>query len=100
MATQPARNDSAGPAAEPDEDPNADGDFSDMLQELRILLQGSQLLTGFLVVLPFADGFAKIDRAEKWVYLATFLFSMLSLILYSAPAAHHRIERPIFDRVR
>jgi hypothetical protein len=82
------------------EEPHSDGDLGDMLQELRILLQGSQVLTGFLIVLPFAEGFGKIDRAEKWVYLATFVAALASLILFSSPAAHHRIERPLVDRVR
>ena len=83
----------------PPDDPNAtDGDLGDMLQELRILLQGSQVLTGFLIVLPFAEGFAKLDQAEKWVYLATFICALTSLVLFSAPAAHHRIERPLPDR--
>lgn len=80
--------------------PSDDGDLSDMLQELRILLQGSQLLTGFLTVLPFSEGFGKIDQTERWVYLATFACALLSLVLFSAPAAHHRIARPLNDRVR
>ncbi|HYE19052.1 MAG TPA: DUF6328 family protein, partial [Tepidisphaeraceae bacterium] len=48
----------------------------------------------------FAEGFGRIDRAEKWVYLATFVSALASLILFSSPAAHHRIERPLVDRVR
>src|SRR5687767_1544159 len=34
-------------------DPHDDGDLGDMLQELRVLLPGSQTLTAFLVILPF-----------------------------------------------
>lgn len=83
-----------------EQNPSEDGDLNDMLQELRILLQGSQLLTGFLTVLPFSDGFAKIDDLEKWIYLATFVFSLTSLVLFSAPAAHHRLVRPLLDRAR
>ncbi|HSI35864.1 MAG: DUF6328 family protein [Phycisphaerae bacterium] len=81
-------------------DPQSDGDLGDMLQELRILLQGSQVLTGFLIVLPFAEGFGRIGPGEKWVFLATFVSALASLILFSSPAAHHRIERPLVDRVR
>ncbi len=78
------------------DDPN---DMSEMLQELRILLQGAQVLTAFLVVLPFSAGFAAIADAEKWVYAVTFLSSLTSLILFSAPAVHHRLERPLQDRI-
>jgi hypothetical protein len=72
--------------------------LDDMLQELRILLQGAQVLTAFLVVLPFNQGFDKIHETEKWVYTATFLCSITSLIFFSAPAAHHRLARPLVNR--
>lgn len=75
-------------------------DLNDLLQELRILLQGVQVLTAFLVILPFNQGFEKIEEIEKWVYLATFVCSVTGLVLFSAPAAHHRLARPLMDRVR
>jgi Ca2+/Na+ antiporter len=74
--------------------------LDDMLQELRILLQGLQVLTAFLIILPFNEGFAKIDDVEKWVYMVTFLCALAGLIILSAPAAQHRLERPLMDRVR
>lgn len=74
--------------------------LTDMQGELRILLPGIQLLTAFLVLLPFQGEFAKIQQVEKWIYLATFLCSISSLILFSAPAAQHRLERPLRDRER
>lgn len=86
---------------QPQEDTQNDaGDLNDMLQELRILLQGVQVLTAFLIILPFSPGFAKIDQIEKWIYLATFICSIVGLVLFSAPAAQHRLERPLMDRVR
>ncbi|MES2742881.1 MAG: DUF6328 family protein [Pseudomonadota bacterium] len=75
-----------------------DGDFSDMLSEQRILLPGAQMLTAFLIILPFNGGFQKIVHAEKIVFLATFFFSMISLLLLSAPAIQHRLLRPLRDR--
>jgi hypothetical protein len=75
-------------------------DLNDLLQELRILLQGVQVLTAFLVILPFNQGFEKIVEIEKWVYIATFICSITGLVLFSAPAAHHRLARPLMDRVR
>jgi hypothetical protein len=77
-----------------------DGDLGDMLQELRVLLPGSQTLTAFLVILPFNSGFSQIQHEERYVYLAAFLCSLLSLILFTAPAAHHRIQRPLRDRAQ
>lgn len=73
--------------------------LNDMLQELRILLQGAQVLTAFLIVLPFNQGFDKIHDFEKWVFIATFICSVASLIFFSAPAAHHRLIQPLIHRI-
>ena len=80
--------------------PGDEGDFSDLLSELRILLPGAQTLTAFLIILPFNGGFAKIVQAEKIVFLLTFFLSMTSLVLLSAPAVQHRVMRPLQDRER
>lgn len=77
-----------------------DADFSDMLSEVRILLPGAQMLTAFLIVLPFNGGFRQIVQAEKIVFLATFCFALTSLVLLSAPAIQHRMMRPLNNRVR
>jgi hypothetical protein len=75
------------------------GNLNEMLQELRILLQGAQVLTAFLVVVPFNQSFIDIHEIEKWVYTATFLCSITSLVFFSAPAALHRLARPLVDRI-
>ena len=80
-------------------DPRED-DLGDLLQEMRVLLQGAQVLTAFLVVLPFSAGFDDLSEAERWVYVATFALSVLSLVLFSAPAAQHRLTRPLVQRER
>ncbi len=75
-----------------------DGDLSDLLGELRVLLPGAQTLTAFLIILPFNSGFDRIAGEEKAVYVVTFLCSVLSLVLFTAPAAQHRLQRPLRDR--
>lgn len=75
-----------------------DGDLSDLLEELRILLPGTQTLTAFLIILPFNPGFREIRDEQKVVYIITFLCSLISLMLFTAPAAHHRQQRPLRDR--
>ena len=82
------------------DDPDHDeGDFTDMLGELRVLLPTSQLLSAFLITVPFSAGFAAIVAAEKYVFLATFLLAIASLVLFSAPAVQHRLASPLRDRV-
>jgi hypothetical protein len=68
------------------EDFEGDGDLSDLLNELRILLPAAQLLTAFLITLPFNSGFSQIVESEKWIFLATFCCSLTSLVLFAAPA--------------
>lgn len=56
------------PKAEPkvsDREASEEGGLDDMLQELRILLQGAQILTAFLIVLPFNQGFDKKRRPRE-----------------------------------
>lgn len=77
-----------------------DGDLSDMLSELRILLPGAQMLTAFLIILPFSGRADQFIRAERLVFLATFFFALTSLVLLSAPAIQHRLMRPLVSRER
>lgn len=72
--------------------------LTDMLNEMRVLLPGAQTLTAFLIILPFNSGFQDLSNTERGVYVVTFLCSLVSLLLFSAPAAHHRLERPLLDR--
>ena len=75
-----------------------DPDLNDLLQELRILLQGAQVLTAFLTIVPFSEGFGRLDQFERMVFLVTFVSSLAGLIFISAPAAQHRLQRPLKDR--
>jgi len=84
--------------ANPKEDESADGELTDLLSELRVLLPGTQTLAAFLIILPFNGGFAEIRNEEKVVYVVTFLCAILALVLFTAPAAQHRLQRPLRDR--
>ena len=83
------------------EEPRAgDPSLSDLNDELRVLLPGTTTLTAFLIILPFNSSFADIRDDQKAIYVVTFLCAVLSLILFIAPAAHHRLQRPLRDRER
>jgi len=88
------------PAKAKRSDPAEDGDLTDMLGEMRVLLPTAQLLSAFLTTVPFTSGFRAIDNSEKHVFLATFLLAVGSLALLSAPAVQHRLIRPLMNRVR
>lgn len=79
---------------------HGDGDLSDMLSELRILLPGAQMLTAFLILLPFNGAARSVIDAQRYVFLATFVCALTSLVLLSAPAIQHRLMRPLISKAR
>jgi hypothetical protein len=65
--------------------------WNEMLQELRVAQTGVQVLTGFLLTLPFSTRFDEIEQAEKVAYLVTLCSSILATGFLIAPVAFHRV---------
>lgn len=80
------------PADDRDEsrDEQLDRNWDELLQELRITQTGLQLLSGFLLTLPFTQVFAGLDSAQKWLYLALVLVASLAVGLNLTPVMLHR----------
>ena len=68
-----------------------DRNWSSLLQELRVAETGVQLLTGFLLILPFSDRFSELDQVMRTVYLVTVACSIGATILLIAPVSMHRL---------
>lgn len=68
-----------------------DRNWTSLLQELRVTQTGVQLLTGFLLTLPFQQRFGELSTAMRVVYLATVGCSTSSTVLLIAPVAMHRL---------
>ncbi|MFC7449906.1 DUF6328 family protein [Rhodococcus daqingensis] len=68
-----------------------DRNWASILQELRVVQTGVQLLTGFLLFLPFQVRFAELSTYERSVYLVTVFLSISSTILLLAPVGMHRV---------
>ena len=64
--------------------------FNELLQELRVTQTGVQILTGFLLTLPFTDRFKTLDSLQKGVYLGVLVGSVIATGLIIAPVAFHR----------
>ena len=67
-----------------------DRNWSCLLQELRVVLTGVQLLTGFLLTLPFQQRFSELNADMRWLYLATVACSVAATAMLTAPVALHR----------
>ena len=65
--------------------------WSSLLQELRVTQTGVQLLTGFLLTLPFQARFAQLGDDLHTVYLMTVACSLAATVLLVAPVAMHRL---------
>lgn len=68
-----------------------DRNWSSLLQELRVVQTGVQVLTGFLLTLPFQSRFDRLDDSIEVVYLATVACSVGATVLLVAPVALHRL---------
>lgn len=68
-----------------------DRNWSSLLQELRVVQTGVQLLTGFLLTLPFQDSFMRMSGTIKGAYLITVVASIASTLLLVTPVALHRM---------
>ena len=63
----------------------------ELLQELRIVIPGVQVLFAFLLTVPFSQGFTKLDSLQRWVFFATLLCTAAATALLIAPSSHHRL---------
>ena len=68
-----------------------DRNWADLLQELRVVQTGVQLLTGFLLTLPFQARFEQLSAYERTVYLITVALSVAATGFLIAPVSLHRI---------
>jgi hypothetical protein len=72
------------------EDEKLDRNWNDMLQELRVVQTGVQLLSGFLLTLPFTQRFGDLDVWQERLYLALVLTAGLAIGVTLTPVMVHR----------
>jgi len=66
-------------------------EVTELLQELRIVLPGVQILFAFLLTVPFNQRFTQLDTVQRDVFFATLLCTAAATALLIAPSAHHRL---------
>jgi hypothetical protein len=64
--------------------------FYGLLQELRVLLPGTQVLVAFLLTAPFNSNFAQVDETGQRLYGLALATGMLSIVALITPTALHR----------
>jgi Family of unknown function (DUF6328) len=81
-----------------------DRELIELLNELRVVLPGVQVLFAFLLVLPFQQRFTEIDPVARLVYFTALLTTAAGTAALMAPSLYHRLtfrrknkERMLFD---
>jgi hypothetical protein len=68
-----------------------DRNLAELLQELRVIGAGVQILFAFLLAIAFQARFTTLGSLEKAVYIVTLLLAALATGLLVAPVAIHRL---------
>lgn len=78
-----------GPDERPEE--RITRNWNELLQELRVLQTGVQILTGFLLTVPFSPRFPDLADHQQTIYLVVLVGSVITTSLIIAPVSFHRI---------
>jgi hypothetical protein len=69
----------------------ADRNLGELLQELRVLTTGVQIMFAFLLTVPFTMRFSLLTSGERDLYLVVLLSAAAAAGLFIAPGAMHRL---------
>lgn len=68
----------------------ADRNWDELMQELRVMQTGTQILTGFLLAVAFQPRFTDMDALQRDLYVVLVVLAALAAILSLAPVVMHR----------
>lgn len=68
----------------------ADRNWDELMQELRVMQTGTQILTGFLLAVAFQPLFTDLDHVQRTLYIALVLLAATATVLALAPVGLHR----------
>ena len=80
-----------------------DRHWLELLQELRVVQTGVQILSAFLLTIPFQARFGELSQGQRRIYLVAVCLGVLATGLIIAPVSIHRLlfrkqERPTLVR--
>ena len=67
-------------------------EHGELLEELRSLIPGAEVLFGFLLAIRFTSQFGDLSDIQRYVYYVTLLSTAAALVFFLAPAAYHRVR--------
>lgn len=69
-----------------------DQEWSELVEEHRLAMPGTQVLFAFLLVLPFQRRFEELTQHQVYVYFSALLCAAVAIILLITPTASHRLR--------
>lgn len=75
-----------------DELPGAQEELAQLLEELRVILPGVEILFAFLLTVPFTSRFQEVTVEQRYTYFVAFVGAAIAVTFLIAPAMLHRIQ--------
>jgi hypothetical protein len=90
------------PSSPSDEDPDQrlNRELIELLNELRVMLPGVQVLFAFLLTVPFSSRYRALTEGQQGIYFATFVCTTIATGLFMMPTAYHRLRFRQGDKER
>lgn len=85
-------------------DERADRNWEELMQELRVMQTGTQILTGFLLAVAFQPLFSELNTTQRVLYITLVLLAATATVLALTPVGMHRLlfakgRKPVLVRV-
>jgi Kef-type K+ transport system membrane component KefB len=77
-----------------------DRELMELLQELRVVITGVQILLAFLLTAPFQQRFAQLQGSLRNAFFASIVCATLATACLLAPTAQHRLRWRARDKER
>jgi hypothetical protein len=87
-------------SSESDDGSRLDRELMELLQELRVVLPGIQVLFAFLLAVPFSQKFGTLTSGQKGVFFGAFMATSVASVFLLAPSVQHRLRWRQFDKER
>jgi hypothetical protein len=69
-----------------------DRELDELLQELRVVLPGVQVLLAFLLTAPFQQRFSQLPTTQRVTFFVSIACATVATALLIAPSVHHRLR--------
>jgi len=92
MADEQPKDETRDLKPDESEKERVDRELIELLNELRVALPGVQVLFAFLLILPFQQGFSRVEDTARHVYFTALLASAIASALLIAPSIYHRLN--------